>query len=156
MRKMTLSKLETRVLIVVILINGFALFVNYFHLSPKFDIDGGYKNDYGSNHTYRNGENSFYLFSDSAEKGMVSNPTMIGPKLYDTRYKNHFWPFTKFIDETSSRVENYDGEWNYNKTGYTFYYTAKRFRGIFADYDHTEFFAYCGLIIGTLLVKKLW
>jgi len=156
MRKITLNKLEIRILIVGILINTFALFVNYFNLSPKFDIDGGYKNDYRSNAVYRTGENSFYLFSDSVEKGLVSNPTPIGPRLYDSRYEDYFWPFTKFNDKTNSVVDNYDGNWDYNKPNYTFYYEARRFRGIFADYDQTEFLVYCALIIGVIFIRKLW
>ncbi|CAM1353705.1 conserved hypothetical protein [Tenacibaculum halocynthiae] len=138
------------------IINSFALFVNYFGLSPEFEVNGGKKDTYTDNMTYRVGENSFFLFSDSAKKSMVKDANDIGVRLYKTRYKKHFWPFTKFNDETTKVVKDYDGNWNYNKKGHTFYYNGKRFRGIFADFDHTEFFVYTLLIFGIVLIRKIW
>ncbi|MBO0591462.1 hypothetical protein I2486_08580 [Cellulophaga sp. E16_2] len=156
MRKITFSKKESRILIVVIAINLFALFINYFGLSPKFELSGSHQTDYGENYTKRDGENSIYLFSDSGENTIIGNSNPVGASLYKTRYTKHFWPFTKFNENETKVVNNYDGDWNYNKEGHTFYYYAKRFRGIFADYDHTEFLVYTLLIFGIVTIRKIW
>jgi hypothetical protein len=117
---------------------------------------GTNKTDYGKNYTTRDGENSIYLFSDSGQNTTIAPSNPRGESLYKTRYPKHFWPFTKFNENVTKVVNNYDGDWNYNKEGHTFYYYAKRFRGIFADYDHTEFLVYTLLIFGIATVRKVW
>jgi len=131
MSKKVLTKNERRWIIILMAINLFALFVNYFSLSPKFII-GDYKN-----------ETEVFLFTDSKERFLISSTgglyNMDGSSMmYENRHPKHFYPFVIFYDKDV---------FNKNKT---------RFRGIFPDYDHTEFIVYTFLIFGFFFVRKLW
>lgn len=132
MKKIKITQKDRRILIVLMGINLFALFVNYFELSPKFDI-GDYSN-----------KSEIYLLTDSKAPKLLNQmswSTRNGNSLmYKTRHPNHFWPFTKFYEKAhfpSSRIKS-------------------RFRGIFADFDHSEFIVYSLLIFGVVIIRKLW
>ncbi len=104
---------EKRILIILMAINIFAFFVNYFDLSPV------YKNYQGS---LNNIPVKYYFFT-----------TKEGLDYGDPSKK--FYPFTKFsIDSNREYV----------------------FRGIFPDYDQTEFIAYSILIFGIFYIRKAW
>ena len=131
MNKINFSQKERRTIIILMIINVFALFVNYFNLSPKFNI-GSYKN-----------RTELFLFTDSKEKLLLSNPHKTyfkngTSRMYQIRHTKHFWPFVKFYDKDKFSINR------------------KRIRGIFADFDHTEFGVYTLIIFGFFIVKKLW
>lgn len=125
MKKIKLSKKERRRLIILMAINFFALFVNYFGLSPKFKIP------------FQPNENMVYVFTDSGEARRLGDYffTALDDKMYRRYNPTKFWPFTGFYDEE---------------------YPNTRFRGIFADFDHSEFLVYSFLIFGIIFIRKLW
>lgn len=96
---------EKRIVIILMALNLFAFFVNYFDLSPV------YKN-------YSNIPVSYYYFT-----------------IKDGDPTTKFYPFTDFSINTNS------------------YYV---FRGIFPDYDQSEFIVYTILIFGVFYIRKAW
>lgn len=146
--KFRLSKTERRILIVLMFINLFAFFVNYFHLSPKFEMDDSYASHIG--------DDIAYIFTDSGSDHMLGQKGgyYLGQPMYSWRNTEAFWPLTKFYVEKihSFEKKDYSASSEYSKE----YYTESRFRGIFADYDHTEFIVYTILIFGVVYVRKLW
>ena len=134
MRKFSLSKSERRIVIILMAVNTFALFVNYFMLSPKSVSWTG------------RAKHEVYWFTDvKAERTLNQDSwtTINGVStMYETRHPNHFWPFVKFHETFELRGHNRHG--------------STRFRGIFADFDHTEFLVYTGLIFGFILIRRLW
>lgn len=115
MKPIKFDQKELRIIIILMIINTFALFVNYFELSPN------------------NGD--FFLLTDSKEFSVPSQngySTINGRSLmYSQEHTKHFWPFVKYYDEP-------------------------RFRGIFTDYDHTEFLVYSLVIFGFFIIRKIW
>src|SRR5690606_12126341 len=131
MNKVNFDKKERRIIITLMAINCFALFVNYFRLSPDFK--------YG---TYQN-ETEIYILTDSKAEHLMrhniwSTNSDGTSRMYEFSHKSEFWPIVKFVDT----------HWHEPNT--------KRFRGIFAAYDHTEFIVYTLVIFGFFTVKKLW
>lgn len=129
-----LTRVEKRVIIILMTINLFAFFVNHFRLSPSFSIGEYPKTD------------EVFLFTDAKESEMLNdNGHHIGYDLYDTRSSEYFYPFTKFIEkENPSYFRSED------------YYLKTRYRGLFPDYDKSEFFVYTLLIFAVVLVRKIW
>ncbi|MBE7634273.1 hypothetical protein G1K66_06705 [Tenacibaculum finnmarkense] len=118
------------------LVNSFALLVNYFGLSPKFEFGNSYRNI-----------DEVFLLTDSNEQDIlnVSSGTyyMDGTsQMYQNRHPHHFWPFTKFYEAPTRIIL----KWHIDT----------RFRGIFADFDHTEFLVYTLLIFGIVILRKIW
>lgn len=128
MKKLKFTKTERRAIIFLMLLNLFALTVNYFSLSPKIETRG----------TYSTLE--CYIFTDAADKPYNGQYEIsISPHSPNTNYRYHhnkeFWPFLKF---------NVDG------------YKKEKFRGLFPAFDHTEFLVYSALIFGIPLLRKIW
>lgn len=111
-----------RRVIVLMLINLFALFINYFELSPSIKVS----------------DETHYLLSDGR-----SNDD-----------SEHFFPFTRF----TAKGENGHLEENFLGMGEDIYIQTpyRQFKGIFPDYDISEFLVYTGLIIIVLLVRRFW
>jgi len=86
MKKIQLTKKQRRTIIILMGINLFALFVNFFNLSPK--IESNTKNDLGQ----LTSTNRYYLLTDS---NSYSNKT------------KDFWPFTQFTDSQPHHGRNY-------------------------------------------------
>ena|SRR5690554_4466278 len=132
MKKIKITQKQRRIIIVLMSINLFALFVNFFELSPKFNA-GNYSN-----------QNYIYLFTDSKAPSLLNQngwTTINGNSMmYKTRHPNHFWPFTKFYETANSPTS----------------IIKSRFRGIFPDFDHTEFLVYTLIIFGSIFIRKLW
>lgn len=129
-----LTKKEKRLIIVFMTINIFALFVNHFRLSPSFSIGVYPKTD------------EVFLFTDANENKMLNDNSYSNDyDLYDLRSSKHFYPFTKFIEKENPSY--FHGEDYYLKT---------RYRGLFPDYDKSEFFVYTLLIFAVVLVRKIW
>lgn len=122
---------EKMTIIVLMSINLFALFVNYFRLSPKLEV-GEYTN-----------KKEYYLFTDTKETHLLNQSgwsTINGVSLmYEDQNPKYFWPFTKFYDKTYSPTS----------------YIKSRFRGVFTDFDHSEFLVYSFLIFGIPIIKKI-
>jgi len=139
MKKITLSKSERRLIIILMAINTFALFVNYFQLSPKFR----YK-EYNSR-TYLTQYYDIYFFTDSRPTGLLNSNTKWtwengDSAMYQARHPKNFWPFVMFYQKAESPSSK----------------IQFRFRGIFPDFDHTEFLVYTFLIFIVLFIKKIW
>jgi hypothetical protein len=115
--QLKVSRKEIRVMIVLMLINTFALFVNYFALSPRLSNESGYK--------------AIRLFTNSTQNGMYPFTSN-----YDYNHFDNFYPFVKFY---------------YNDQNY-----GLIFNGIFPYYDTSEFFVYTILIVGVMVIKKIW
>ena len=129
-----LTKKEKRIIIILMTINLFAFFVNHFRLSPIFDIGEYPKTD------------EVFLFTDAKENKMLNdNSYSIGYDLYDTRSSEHFYPFTEFIEKERPSFTNSEG-----------YYLKTRYRGLFPDYDKSEFLVYTLLIFAVVFVRKIW
>lgn len=131
MKKIKFSKLEKRVIIVLMLINCFALFVNVFGM------------DY---HTKDEDFNPYY-----------SGDVLTKKRTYDINYfltdnakqkDKSFYPFIDFRDYENRIGGVYNGSRNIK--------TIKTFRGIFPDYDYTEFLVYSLLIFGIPIIRKIW
>jgi len=137
MKKIKINQKERRIIIVFMLLNSFALLVNYFGLSPKFTTNGTSYNESVGTYNYTN---EIFPLTDSKTQHLMSvtSGTYYADgtsEMYKNRHPHHFWPFTKFVDKK---------------------YPAYRFRGIFADYDHTEFLVYSLLIFGIIILRKVW
>ncbi|MBA9072595.1 hypothetical protein GGR22_000721 [Flavobacterium gossypii] len=76
--RLRFSQKEKRIVIVLMLINSFALFVNYFGLSPKVDKDCG----------------EAYIFTFTGRE--VVNYNYSYTALYDSDLFPNFWPFVDF------------------------------------------------------------
>lgn len=138
MKKIKISKLEKRVVIFLMLLNTFALFVNYFGVSPMHTITVEDKQPEGHTLFYYN---RIYFLTDSSQHHLHNfedNTTYLNTdNMYRNNHPYHFWPFTTFKER------------HFTKPTY-------RFRGIFADFDHTEFLCYTLLIFGVVFIKKVW
>lgn len=126
MRKIKFSRIEKRIIIILMFINSLALFVNIFELTVTV-----YDKPYS--------RIKYYLFTDVGEAEiMQSGYDKMYNRFPSTNYNNfssEFYPFVDFYIESKSE---------------------KRFRGIFAGFDHTEFMVYTFLIIGIPLIVKIW
>lgn len=142
MKKLKLSKIERRILIILVSINLIAFLSNRFELSPKFN----------------SGSDEIFLLTDSKEErlfsgeirqdsnGVITRNTDGSSQMYKYRHPKHFWPFTMFIDEKLS----YDSNLEIRR------HTSTRFRGLFPDFDLSEFLVYNLLIFGIIFIRKLW
>lgn len=129
-----LTKKEKRIIIILMTINLFAFFVNHFRLSPSFDIGEYPKTD------------EVFLFTDAKENKMLNDNSYNDYyDLYDLRSSKHFYPFTEFIEKERPSFTNSED-----------YYLKTRYRGLFPDFDKSEFFVYTLLIFAVVLVRKLW
>ena len=129
-----LTKTEKTIVIILMTINLFAFFVNHFRLSPSFNIGEYPKTD------------EIFLFTDAKKSEMLNdNGHIVGYDLYDTRSSEHFYPFTEFIERERPSFTNSEN-----------YYLKTRYRGLFPDYDKSEFFIYTLLIFAVVLVRKIW
>lgn len=129
-----ITKTEKRIVIILMTINLFAFFVNHYRLSPSFSIGEYPKTD------------ELFLFTDAKESEMLNdNGHTVGYDLYDTRSSEYFYPFTKFIEKENPSYFHSEG-----------YYLKTRYRGLFPDYDKSEFFIYTLLIFAVVLVRKIW
>ncbi|WP_445749971.1 hypothetical protein [Polaribacter sp.] len=146
MKKITISKRERRIIIVLMSINLFALFVNYFGMSPKFDL----KDNYASNI----GRDEAFILTDAGTTYLTGERNVYNVKLYNWKSTKAFWPFTEYYIEENKSVDN--SQQYPNLENKKEYYSESRFRGIFADFDHTEFLVYTLLIFGIVIVRKLW
>ncbi|MFD2552731.1 hypothetical protein ACFSQP_13025 [Bizionia sediminis] len=134
MGKITFSKKERRIIIVLMIINCFALFVNVFKMSNKSEKHEShtvFHNDLTRTRYYQN--NKIYYFTDG------KNNT-----------ENSFYPFIDFNTYSSHS----DNPFEYKKEKHNS--STKIFRGIFPDYDYTEFLVYTALIFGIPLIRKIW
>lgn len=122
---------EKKIIIILMSINLFALFVNYFRLSPKINI-GEYNN-----------QNEYFLFTDTKEEHLLNQTSWYTndgiSAMYEFQNPKYFWPFTKFYEEA------------YNSS----MYTKSRFRGVFTDFDQSEFLVYSLLIFGIPFIGKI-
>lgn len=136
---MKITKKQKRVIIVLMVINVFALFVNYFQLSPKIRF-----NEYKSEkYTYQYYD--IYLLTDAKATNILNSTTNWtwengDSAMYEARHPKNFWPFVMFYQ----KAESSDSKVQF------------RFRGIFPDFDHTEFIVYTLLIFVVLFIKKVW
>lgn len=129
-----LTKKEKRIIIILMTINLFAFFVNHFRLSPSFDIGEYPKTD------------EVFLFTDAKENKMLNDNSYSDYyDLHDLRSSEYFYPFTKFIEKEYPSFTNSED-----------YYLKTRYRGLFPDFDKSEFFVYTLLIFAVVLVRKLW
>lgn len=136
---MKLTKRQKRIIIILMIINAFALFVNYFQLSPKIMFKEYNSEEYITQHY------DVYLLTDSKATNILNSNTNWtwengDSAMYSARHPKNFWPFVMFYqkaESSSSKIQF-------------------RFRGIFADFDHTEFLVYTFLIIIILIIKKIW
>lgn len=129
-----LTKTEKRIIIILMTINLFAFFVNHFRLSPSFDLGEYPKTD------------EVFLFTDAKENKMLNdNSYSDNYDLYDLRSSEYFYPFTKFIEKENPSYFYSEG-----------YYLKTRYRGLFPDYDKSEFFVYSLLIFAVVVVRKIW
>lgn len=112
MGKIKISKIEIRATIVLMIINAFALFVNYFGLSPKFENENGYK--------------TIRLFT-SATNGTLypynSN--------YDVSHADNFYPFVKFYGNSQSFGFYFNGIFPYYDMSEFVVYTVLIFGVLF-------------------------
>jgi hypothetical protein len=129
-----LTKKEKRIIIILMTINLFAFFVNHFRLSPSFSIGEYPKTD------------EVFLFTDAKESKMLNDDSYSNNyDLYDLRSSEYFYPFTRFVEkENPSYFRSED------------YYLTTRYRGLFPDFDKSEFFVYTLLIFAVVLVRKIW
>nr|WP_288980830.1 hypothetical protein [uncultured Allomuricauda sp.] len=122
MKKITVSTKERRFIIVFMIINCIALFVNVFEFNSFKDF---YKDRY-------------YYFTDNGKFDAVDiNKTYFGPTKTS---KDFFYPFIDFTESTFSTTANI--KW--------------KFRGIFPDFDYTEFIVYTIIIFGVVFLRKVW
>jgi hypothetical protein len=128
MIKLKFSNKEIKIIIVLMLINSFALFVNLFEMSIRIVDEGT---------TWNN--KRYYLFTDVGETrmGRIVNGEGEYPSTNYSSFSNQFYPFVDFYIERTSNISS-----------------EKRFRGIFPGFDHTEFIVYSFMIIGFFLLKK--
>lgn len=131
MKKISFTQKEKRVIIVLMLVNCFALFVNIFDMS--YHITGRSYESYssGDNEVYETVNHKTYFLTDNGNYK-----------------KEFFYPFTFYTEST--KKENSTSKY------YKKYYTYKVFRGIFPDYDYTEFLVYSLLIFGIPIIRKIW
>jgi hypothetical protein len=114
---MTLATKQKRFIIIFMLINLFALFVNFFQLSPVYRY---YSEEYSTKHLV-------YFFTDAEYHH------------YNHLIDKEFWPFVEFYTEDTSSA-----------------YIGSVFRGIFPDFDFSEFAVYTFIIFGFIFIKKIW
>ena len=116
-----------RVIIVLMIINSFAFVVNFLNITPKITS----KNDSGYEYWY-------YIFTD----GNVYFSDITGScDGENEKYKN-FWPFLNYTNDRDCIKQE-------------FFYRTK-FRGVFPDYDISEFIIYSIFIFGIPLLRKMW
>jgi hypothetical protein len=128
MIKLKFSSKEIKIIIVLMLINSFALFVNLFEMSIRIVDEGT---------TWNN--KRYYLFTDVGETrmGRIVNGEGEYPSTNYSSFSNQFYPFVDFYIERTSNISS-----------------EKRFRGIFPGFDLTEFIVYSFIIIGFFVLKK--
>lgn len=132
MKKIIFTKREKRVIIVLMLINCFALFANFFNMDFKIVQERvEYSGEYNKYTTYIT--NTTYFFTDAE----------IDPQ-------DFFWPILNFSVSYSKGP--------YEKRNSSSYYSKEynTFRGIFSEYDYTEFLVYSALIFGIPVLRRLW
>lgn len=141
MKTLKFSKKERRIVIILMLINSFALFVNFFHFNAYTETKKTLNKDWGNTITKR-----YYFFTNrSNHEKFLKNEEGL----------SNFYPFVNFTYKSSmehhrsyfskSDIEKYEG---FNKNFI--------FHGIFPYYDYTEFLVYSLIIFGVPLIRKLW
>lgn len=114
--------MKKKLIIVWLAANAIALFVNYYGIDSKIE--------FGKDANYNVGGTAkeIYLFTDSYD--------------IDINEGSDFWPFIKFTEKKTYFASGYPGQYKP--------YSSFTFRGLFPDYDYSEFIAY--LIITILVV----
>lgn len=121
------------------IINSIAFLTSTFNISPKIVTD---------KQRFFASESWYFIFND----GDCYITVDLAGVYYDAdkTKQTHFWPFVKFTHEDGTNT--FEEQQNFNPQ--IFYRTA--FRGIFPDYDYTEFFFYSLLIFGIPILRKKW
>lgn len=135
--KIEYTEKQLKIIIKLMLINCFALFVNYFGFMGVLNVSNrGLKQNYIYAFTSSTGDLGGKGFSDSQSY----YNTVTGSYIYQTfnDNKSDFYPFVSFIDN-----DTYNCGIDMNKTCY-----VRVFKGIFPYYDFSEFFVYTLLIFG--------
>ena len=124
MKKPKFTKVEKNVIIVLMIINCFALFVNLFEVSVRVTRDKSIFD-----------KERYYLFTDvgAGTMGVYINGENKYPSTSYNDFSSQFYPFVDFYLESNNE---------------------KRFRGVFPGFDHTEFIVYSFLILGFFILKK--
>jgi hypothetical protein len=122
------STKERRIVIVLMLINFFALFVNFFGISSSIELN----NNPNINKKIDILTNSIGLVKDYPHEVIFSENV------------KEFWPLCTFNKYTyDSRISKNGRIWT-------------NFNGIFTSYDFSEFIFYTLLIFGFFIIKKIW
>ena len=126
-----------RTIIVLMVINMLAIFTNEFNIAPKITTD---------QRRFFASESWYFIFTDGNpyEKYGYQSEKCDGEK------QSKFWPFVRYSQEDGTNSSIIMGCF---KAKY-FYRTA--FRGLFPDYDWTEFIVYSLLIFGIPVLHKVW
>ena len=128
----SLNKVKRRIIIIYILVNVIALFTNYFQLPI------GFAENKGSDIENNIGKYKYYVFTDASVRDDIRAESGLNylngkEKHFNQSATSHFYPFVLFYDSS-----------------------LERFRGLFPDYDFTEFAFYISILLIMIFIKKLW
>ena len=133
----SLSLKTRRFIIVWIIIQVFALVVNYAGLDWKFEFESRSPGTHGRETDWT----VFLIYPLTRCEGNQKNAE--SQYSFDNN-RSQFWPFVTFYKES---------EMDY--AAYT-YSINKKFNGLFYKYDFVEFLIYCLLPFAIIIIRRLW
>jgi hypothetical protein len=133
----SLSQKTKRLIIIWILIQAFALLVNYAGLNWKFEFESESLGIHGRSTDWI----VYFIYPLTKCEGGQKDE---GDNESFTNNKTQFWPFVTFYEESGM-------DYSANK-----YLINNNFNGFFYKYDFIEFFVYCLLPFIIISVKRLW